>query len=158
MKQSLFFKQSKPSTVKILGFFILLLTLMLIYEGVAKINQIIIMLIIGVVLLAYSISYEFCNSFTNYKHFKLFGLSLFRQNLPSFHPNYISVFSSSTKKDSEWGPIAAMGKQSIGKDYVVRMFNENKHFTVFRSRSLEIARTKATELGKMLNVEVSVKG
>ncbi|KQC30623.1 hypothetical protein [Flagellimonas eckloniae] len=156
MKQSLFFKQSKPITVKILGGFILLLTLALIYEGVAKSNQIIIMLVIGVVLLGYSISFELCNNFNNFKHFKLFGLSLFKQNLPSFSPNYISVFSASYKKGSEWGPVAAIGKHSINKEYVIRLFNQNNHFTVFRSNSLEKATTKATKLGTMLKVEVKI--
>ncbi|UII81587.1 hypothetical protein [Flagellimonas sp. CMM7] len=152
----MFFKQSKPSTVIILGVFMLLLTLLLIYEGTVDLNQIIGMTIIGTVLLSYSISYELRGDFDNIKHFKLFGLSLFKQRF-TFSSDYISVFSTSAKKSSDWGPIAAMGKGTRNEHFVIRLFKENEHFTVFRSKSCETVVPKATELGRILNIEVIIK-
>lgn len=156
MKESMFFKQSKPSTVIILGVFMLLLMLLLMYEGTVELSQIIGMTIIGTVLLAYSVSYELRSDFDNFKHLKLFGLSLFKQKF-AFSSDYISVFSASAKKNSDWGPIAAMGKHTRNDYFVIRLFKENKHLTVFRSRSYEKVVTKATELGRILNIEVMIK-
>lgn len=156
MKESVFFKQPKPSTVIILGVFMLSLTLLLMYEGTVELNQIIGMTIIGTVLLAYSVSYELRNDLENFKHFRLFGLSLFKQKF-IFSSDYISVFSASAKKSSEWGPIAAMGKDTRNEYFVIRLFKANEHFTVFRSNSYETVVAKATELGRILNIEVIIK-
>ena len=108
MKQSISFEQQKPSTIIILGVFTLALTLFLIYEGVAKLDQILIMAIIGIVLLAYSTSYQVHNDFRILKHFMLFGIPLFKQKEFSFSPDHISVFPALFKMNADWGPIAAL--------------------------------------------------
>ncbi|MBS9461289.1 hypothetical protein KIM67_02615 [Flagellimonas sp. 389] len=157
MKQSISFKQQKPSTVIILGVFTLALTLFLIYEGAAKLDQILIMAIIGTVLLAYSTSYRLDDDFKIFKHFKLFGISLFKHKEFSFSPDYISVFPALFKKNAEWGPIAALGKTTENKSYIIRLFNESGHLTVFKSNSFQTISDKAKRLGIMLNVEVKIR-
>jgi len=72
-------------------------------------------------------------------------------------PDYITVFSASFKKDSEWGPVAAMGNQTRSAKYVIRFFKGNKHFTVWMSNSQALAKTKAMELGQLLQTEVRLK-
>lgn len=157
MIKTLFFKQSKPLTVKILGAVFLILVGSLVYEGVAPLNQIIIMSILGMVLLGYSISYEFRSDYTNKKYFQLFGITVFKQKLDVIFPDYITVFSASYKQGSEWGPVAALGKETKEGSYVVRLFKGNKHFTVCKSNSLGSAKNKASRLAELLKVELVLK-
>ncbi len=154
MKKSIFLKQSKPLIANILGTFILLLMLFLLYNETAGLGQLFIMPVIGIFLLSYSTSFEISRKFKNKWHFKLFGITVFKQGLECIFPDYISVFFAVFKKDSEWGPVAAMGNQTREGNYVVRFFKGNSHFTVWRVDSLGAAKVKAIELGELLNVEV----
>lgn len=157
MINSLFFKQSKRLTVKILGAVILILTGTIIFDGAAPLSQIISMSSIGIVLLGYSISYEFRKDYINKKHFQLFGITLFKYKLDVLFPDYIIVFSASFKQGSDWGPVAALGKETKEGSYVVRLFKGKKHFTVCTSNSLASAKDKAGKLAALLNVELIVK-
>lgn len=153
MKKALFFKQSKPLTVIILGACFALLSVFSMYYETGKSEQIITMLFISLILLGYSISFEMHESFNHKKHFKVFGITLFKWKLDCLSPEYITVFSARNIKSSEWGPVSAMGNQLQEQNYVIRMFKGNKHFTVWRTKSESLARTKAEQLAKMLKVE-----
>lgn len=155
--KSIYFKQSKPLTISILGIVILVLLIFLIIENNAGWSQIFIMCLIGFVLLGYSVSYEINDNLNHKTHFKLFGFSLFRQKLEMVFPDYIIVFSALFKKDSDWGPVAALGSQSKGGTYVIRFFKGNRHFTIWKTKNIESANKRAKEVGKLLNVEVRVK-
>lgn len=157
MKNSIYFKQSKPLTVKMLGAIILVLVFFFIYDGIAPLNQIVVMSIIGILLIGYSFSYEFRNDYNNKKHFQLFGISFFKFKLEVFFPDYISVFSASFKKGSDWGPVAALGNDNKEKSYVVRLFKGNKHFTVCQGNSLTVAKAQASKLSNLLKVKTIVK-
>ncbi|TMM58975.1 hypothetical protein FEE95_05950 [Maribacter algarum] len=157
MKKPIFLKQSKPLIATILGTFILLLMLFLLYKEAAGLSQLITMACMGILLLGYSISFEISNTLNHKRHFSLFGITVFKQRLDCISPDYISVFSAVFKKDSEWGPVAAMGNQTWEGNYVVRFFKGNLHFTVWRVDSLDVAKAKAIELGELLNVEVRYK-
>lgn len=151
------FKQPKPITIKILGTVILLMTAFIGYGGTPPLGQMITMLSIGTLLLAYSISYEIKANFNNRRHFKLFGITIFKQSLDIAFPDYITVFSARFKQRSDWGPVAAMGKENSNAAFVVRLFKGNRHFTVFKTNSFDLANIKAEMLGRLLNVEVKGK-
>jgi len=157
MNEPIFLKQAKPIMANILGVFVLILAVFLIYEQTAKMSQLLIMLLIVVLLLGHSTSYEIRQDLRHKKHFKLFGVTVFKQKLECIFPDYITVFSALFKKDAEWGPIAAMGKKGREGNYVVRFFKGNTHFTLWKTNSLDLANRKAMELGKLLNVEVKSK-
>ena len=154
MTKSIFFKQSKPSTVIILGTSIIALALFLVYEGTASLSQILTMIVLGLLLLGYSISYEFDSNLSHKRHIKLFGVSIFRSKLECIFPEYITVFLAVFKKGSDWGPVSAMGKETRDGKYVIRFFKGNTHFTVWKTNSLPIAVSRAAKLGELINVKV----
>lgn len=155
--KSIYFKQTKPLIASILGIVILVLLIFLIIENNTEWSQISIMCLIGFVLWGYSVSYEIKDNLNHNMHFKLFGFSLFRQRLEIVFPDYIIVFSALFKKDSDWGPVAALGSQSKGGTYVIRFFKGNKHFTLWKTNNLELANNRAKEVGELLDVEVRSK-
>ena len=157
MKKALHFKQKKPLTVIILGALMLLLVVYLIFNNSGPLNQKVILGILSIVLIGYSVSFEIGSDFINYRHLKIFGITLFKSKLNISFPDYLIVFSAKYKQGAEWGSVAAMGKQRGGDNYVVRLFKGNKHFTVFRTNSLEVAKTRATELSELLNIEIRGK-
>jgi len=152
--KSVFFKQTKPLTVKILGILFLLFVVLLVLDGKAGVTPIVIMCAIDLVLLGYSISFEIKENLEHKRHLRLLGKSLFTLNLDILSPEYVSVFSARLKKDADWGPIAAMGSQSKNGTYVIRFFKGNRHFTVWKTKSYELAMTRAGEVAKLFNVDV----
>lgn len=157
MKESIFFKQEKPLTVWILGSFLLLLTVYFLLYEEAPLSQIIVMTLLSLVLLGYSTSLEVSSDFRSVKHIKFFGVSLTRTKINMIIPEYIGLFSARYKQGSEWGSVAAMGRERAGHRWVIRLFKRNKHFTLYRSRSFSMAKQKATALSTLLNVELRVK-
>ena len=154
MKTSLFFKQQKPLTVKILGGLLFLLGCIVLVEDKFEITQVAIMFGVSLFLLGYSVSFEIRDSLDHKRHFKLFGITLFKQRLDVFFPEYIVVFSTRTIKSSEWGPVSAMGNTNKGSSFVIRCFKGNEKFTVWRTNSSEQAQQRAIELSQLLNVEI----
>jgi len=112
---------------------------------------------IGLLLVGYSISYEIKSDFNNKTHYKFFGITVFIQRLAIIFPDYITVFSARFKQSSDWGPVAAMGKETDNETFVIRFFKGNRHFTVFKTNSLKLANTEAEKLGLLLNVEIKGK-
>lgn len=157
MMTSIYLKQSKPPIANILGVFILLLVLFLLYEDTAGLGQMITVSCFELVLLGYSISFEISKVLKHKKHYKLFGITVFKQRLECIFPDYISVFSARFKTDAEWGPVAAMGSQTKEGSFVVRFFRGNSYFTVWKGAKLEMAKAKAIALGGLLNVEVRIQ-
>lgn len=157
MKARLFFKQSKPLTVIILGVILLILATITIYEDVTKLEQIITMFCLGLILLGYSVSFEINENYNNKKHFKLFGITTFKSKLELFIPDYVTVFSSTSVKNTEWGPVAAMGSQTKDQSYVVRIFKGHQHFTLWSTKSYNLAKSKAEDLGNLLKIETHLK-
>jgi hypothetical protein len=154
MKTSLFFTQRKPLTVKILGAVLFVLGCLVLLEDNAELTQIITMFGLNAILVGYSNSFEIRDSFDHKKHFKLFGITLFKQRLDVFSPEYIVVFSVTSGKSSEWGPIAAMGNTNKESSFVIRLFRENQKFTVWRTSSSSQAQRRAMELSQLLGVEI----
>lgn len=157
MIEAMHFRQSKPLTVKILGVVILLFIGYIVYVGTPPLSQIITMSATGILLVGYSISYEIKADFSNKKHFKLFGITVFKHSLNLIFPDYITVFSARFKQSSNWGPVAAMGKEIGNTNFVIRFFKGSRHFTIFKTNSLELANTEADKLGKLLKVQVNRK-
>ena len=153
MKTSLFFTQQKPLTVKILGAVLLMFGVLISFEDYSRMSEYLIVLVLSSVLLGYSFSYEISKDLSHKRHFKLFGITLFKQKLDVFSPEYIVVFSVMAGKSSEWGPIAAMGNTNKESSFVIRLFRENQKFTVWRTSSSDKAQQRAMELSRLLNVE-----
>jgi len=157
MKKTLFFEQEKPLTVKILGAVIMLIVLWFVVINSGPLNQVVVMSLIGLTLIGYSISYEITPDFKNKRHFKLFGLSVFKSKLETAFPDYMVVFSAKFKQGAEWGPVGAMGKERTGDSFVIRLFKGNKHFTLYRNKSMQKTKTKAVALSEMIGVEIRGK-
>lgn len=157
MKTSMFFKQEKPITPKVLGFILLLLTAVSLNSTKVPLSQIISMGAIGSALLGYSISYEICKEGVHFKHLKLFGLTVLKTELKSFNPDVIRAFPASFKSNFNWGPVAAMGKQNRTDKYVIRLFEGSRHFTIFKTSSFETASTRAKMLGEILQISTEVR-
>lgn len=157
MINSIFFKQKKPLTVLILGVLIFLFVVYLILNNSGPLNQRVILSILSVLLIGYSVSFEIRKDFGNYKHIKMFGITVFKSKLNIPYPEYLIVFSAKYKQGAEWGSVAAMGKQRGGDNFVIRCFTGNKHFTLFRTKSLEVAKERATGLSNFLGIEIRGK-
>lgn len=153
MKKTLFFKQKKPLTVMILGIVLLIFAFLALSEGSNKLEPIVGMFCIGMLLLGYSISFEINDAYSHKKHFRIFGITIFKSQLDFFKPEYVTVFSSTGVKNSEWGPIAAMGKQIHDHSYVVRLFKGGQYFSLYRTKSYELAKSNADKVGKLLKIE-----
>ncbi|NJB71478.1 hypothetical protein GGR42_001940 [Saonia flava] len=150
----LFFKQTKPTTVKVLGVAMLLLSLFILWNNPLAWHQAITMSVLGVLLLGYSVTYSINNQFEAWRHFQIFGISVYKSKLRIEFPEYITVFSLKHKQSSDWGPVAAMGTGRKGDSYVIRIFKGNKHFTLYRACSLEKARDKAKELSSLTGIQL----
>lgn len=157
MKTSMLFKQEKTITPKVLGFSLLLLTAVSMYSPKVPLSQIISMGAIGGVLLGYSVSYEICKHGLHFKHLKLFGATVLKTKLKFFNPDVIRAFPALFKNNFNWGPVAAIGKHNKGNKYVIRLFDGNRHFTVFKTTSFEAASTKARKLGYIFEVKTEVR-
>lgn len=157
MKTSMFFKQEKPITPKVLGFVLGLLTVFSMNSPKVPLSQIISMGAIGGGLLGYSISYEICKEGLHFKHLKLLGLTVLKTKFKSFKPDVIRAFPVFFKSNFNWGPIAAMGKQNRTEKYVIRLFEGNRHFTIFKTSSFETASTRAQMLGEIMEITTEVR-
>lgn len=155
MKPSLYFRQTKPITAYMLGGLLIIVAISLMNGNDIVWSQIATLAFIALVLFGYSISYEITSDFKNSRHFKFFGLTLFKNKLDIAFPDYITIFAVSFKQGAEWGPVAAMGKNRNGDGFVIRLFKGNKYFTVFRTKSLKVAKEKALALSQKLGVEVA---
>ena len=157
MRNGLFFKQSKPFTVIVLGIVFLTIAALVLIQDATQLEQIITMSCIGIILLGYSISFEMKENYDHKKHFKIFGATIFKGKLKCFIPEYATIFSATGIQNSEWGPVAAMGNQRKDQNYVVRLFKGNQHFTLLRTTSYDIAKDKAEKLGVLLKIEVHIE-
>ena len=152
MKKSIFLKQKKPLTVWMLGGLMLFMAAWFLVTKSGRLDQILTMVVLALILLGYSISYEITEDFNNRRHFKIFGVSLFKSKLGLLYPDYITVFSAMSKQSSQWGPISALGSERKGGNFVLRLFKGSKYVTVYRTKSLELAKVKALELSELLGV------
>ncbi len=152
--KSVFLKQLKPQQATISGSVLLLLIPVLWYFKENSVDKILILLLIGLVLIGYSVTYEIQKGFENYKRIRLFGVTLWKQKLKVLFPEYISVFSTSFKKDNEWGTVAALGTKSVNENVVIKFFKGQKNEIVYKSSEYANALEKANELSVMLNVRV----
>ncbi len=150
-------KQPKPLTVSIISYFLLFILLCLLFTNTAPLSQYIFLSIICFVLIGYAINYKVSKDFVIHKHFTIFGFTVFKSTISFPFPDYIIVFSSIYKQGAEWGSVAAMGNKRTGDNYVIRLFKGNKHFTLFRTTSFEIAKQKAIDLSNLTNVEIRGK-
>jgi len=157
MSNAMFFKQSKPVTVQILGVILLVLMAISVYEGEPPLSQIISMSAMGIILLGYSVSYEIRSDFDNKRHIQLFGISVLKSKLKLSYPEYVTVFSARFKQNTDWGPVAALGKEANSGSFVIRLFKGNKYFTVFKTKLIETANMKAEKLAKLLGVSVNLQ-
>ncbi len=152
--EKMLFKQPKPQKILILGVLILVFAFYVMLNKESPWSQIITMVLIGLVLFGYSVSYEITKNFKSYKHFKMLGLIIWKQRITLDRPDYISVFSASFKQDNEWGTVSALGTKTRNNAIVIRLFKGNKYFTVYKTYRYENAIEKAQKLGALLGVEV----
>lgn len=157
MMKSMILFQPKPMTIKVLGVFLLFLLMVVIYEGSSTTGQSATIFVLGLMLLGYSVAYELRSDFNHLKHFKLFGITCYKTKLRFFQPEKAKAFPVLTKRSFDWGPVSAMGKRSDEKHYVIRLFNGNQHFTVFRNGSLEEVKGRGQELSSVLGVAMEIR-
>jgi len=157
MRESLYFAQPKPITAYMLAGLLIVVVILLLNGNSIVWGQVIILTCIALVLSGYSISYEIVSDFNNKRHFKLLGLTLFTNKLDIVFPDYITIFEANFKRGSEWGPVSAMGNKRSSDAIVIRLFKGNRHFTVFRTKSLQDAKEKANALSELIEVKIIEK-
>ena len=157
MKEFLLFKQRKPITVTILGAFLLALLALIVYEQRVPLSQTVVMLAGGILLLAYSVSYEIRKDFKHKKHLKLFGMTVLRSKLDYFEQERGVVLPTVSRKSNNWGPISAIGTKSTNSEYVIRLFKGNRYFTLYRSNSFELIVDLGKQLSEVLEVPIDIK-
>ncbi|TPN87846.1 hypothetical protein [Aquimarina algicola] len=148
------FKQQKPLKAKILSVIVAVFSVLILLVSTGSIIPRILFFCVSMVVLGYSISYEIKENFLNRKHFSVFGVKIFSTALKLEYPDYISVFSTSSSINNEWGAIAAIGTKERHDNIVVRFFTDNRNFTLYRTNNYEEAFRKATTLQKILNIEL----
>ena len=147
-------KQIKPLTVKILGAFLFILTIWMLFQYQPPISQIVVMFLISFILIGYQVSFEFNKAFKNKRLLKLFGIVVWSSKMDSIFPDYIKIHSGNYKQNNEFGPVSALGNSRQYGFYAVHFFKGNKHFTAFKSTRMEEALSKAKELSALLEVEL----
>ena len=109
---------------------------------------------LSLVLLGYSVSYKITKEYCNYKQFSFFGIVVFKRRLEILSPRYISLYGSSFSKSNDWGPVSALGTKSNWYGFVIRIFNKEDSFAIYRSNNLIRTRKLAFELSELLVVEL----
>ena len=117
-------------------------------------DQVLILLTMGILLIGFRSYYIISSEFKNKIGYSFFGLTFFKGKLNILSPDYISLFSINQKRSNEYGPVSALGSISKDSFFIIRLFKENKHFTIYKSKDYTEVRTKAVELSNMLNVEL----
>jgi len=146
--------QLKPLKIKILGFLLILMFFISMYFVSARYLDSVIFLVLGILLLGYTVNYEINKDFRNYKSFGFFGFTLLRKVVRISFPEYISVFETNQTSDNNWSTVSALGTQENYNMFVVRFFNNNQKFTVYKSSDYKSALTIANKIGKMLDVDI----
>lgn len=144
------FKQKKPVKAVIFGLLFLLISIL----GSTGIVQFVVLLIVGLILLGYRITYRINKDFRNYKIISIFGISLLKLNLILAFPDYISIFGANFSRSNDFGPVAALGTQHKSDEIVIRFFNGSENNTIFMSDNYNLVKEKANALHEMLGVEL----
>jgi len=101
----------KPLTVKILGTFLLFLTIWMISKYNTPARQIVVMLLLSFILVGYQVCFEFNIPYKNRRLIKFFGVVVWSSPLEVIFPDYIKIYCGHYKQDSEFGPVSALGNK-----------------------------------------------
>ncbi|WP_025744051.1 hypothetical protein [Aquimarina pacifica] len=103
---------------------------------------------VGVFLVGFSDVYRINKDFNNENLYRFFGKVFWKTKLSLEFPEYISVFHASfVSRDDD-------GSEDRYKEWVIRFFNENRHFTILQHSDYNMVLEKANELGTLLDVPV----
>lgn len=144
------FLQEKPIKAKILGIVLIVFS----FFTLDILSQFISLILLGSLILGYSVNYKITKDFKNKKIISLFGLPIIKTNLNIQYPEYISIFGASFSQENQWGPVAALGTSSKSDKIVIRLFKDHDRFTLLKSNNYEVAKEKATKLSEMLEVNL----
>ena len=147
-------EQTKPQQAYISGIVLLVLTPILWYYNENSLDKILVLLLIGIIVVGYSITYEIKEGFENYKRINIFGITIWKQKLHILFPDYISIFSASFKKGNEWGAVSALGTKSKYGGVAIKFFKGHKNEIVYKSNDYSKALKKANELSFLLKVRL----
>tara|TARA_B110000305_G_C19283163_1_gene560332 strand:+ start:507 stop:974 length:468 start_codon:yes stop_codon:yes gene_type:complete len=148
--RELCFKQGNPITLMILGSLPLVFGLI----NYSDLTVSVIVLSPSLVLLGYSVSYKTTKEYCNYNRLIFFGIVVFKRRLEIFFLRYISFYASIFFKLNDWGPVSALGTKSNSDGFVIRIFNKEDSFAIYRSNNLIRTRKLAFELSELLVVEL----
>lgn len=154
---SIIFKQTKPLTVVILGYFLAFIFLLFVVFHKPPLSQLLILFLLAFVLIGYSIRFEIESNYLNTKLFSLFGFVIFKQKLIIIFPEYIVLMPSTFSSSSDWGSVAALGKGKSNSFYVIRLFKGRDNFILYKSASLSIAKQKAEALSTLIGVPLKTR-
>lgn len=143
-------KKEKPLRVWAIGSMLIITGLL----GWGKWDQVIILVTLGLLIFGYTKSYKITSDYKNFTIYSFFSIPILKRKLDILFPEYISIFSSNGKRMNEYGPVSALGSISKERSFMIRFFNSNKHFTIFRSKNKEALIDKAESISKMLNVKL----
>ena len=144
--------QKKPLVAILLGYFLLFLTVYYLFNHNAPWAQLVFMSALGLFLVGYSNAFLIKKTESR-RLLRIFGTPVWGSNLDLNASDYISVFPVRSWKNSDWGPVAAVGNKTKNDGYVVRAFSGSRHFTLLRTPNLSFARSKGVAVSHLFEVE-----
>ncbi|MFC4095791.1 hypothetical protein [Euzebyella saccharophila] len=151
--EEVLFVQKKPLVATILGYFLLLVTVYYLFNHNAPWAQLVFMSVLGLFLVGYSNAF-LVKKAESRRLLRFFGTPIWGATLDLTAPDYIVVFPVRSWKNSDWGPVAAVGNKTKNDGYVVRAFSGKGHFTFVRTSNLSFARSQGTAVSQLLEVDL----
>ncbi len=150
MVDSITFKQHRPVKAFYIGVPIIIVG----FIGWGNWDQVIILSAIGLLIIGFEKQYTISKDYINRVGYGFFGLQIFKKKTEILYPDYVSIFSINQKRSNEYGPVSAVGSVSKDSFFVIRLFQTNKYFTLYKSKNYNQAYDKAKELSKMLEIDL----
>jgi len=148
--QQLIFKQHRPAKAWYIGGALFALSFLCWGQW----NQVVTLASIAILIIGFESKYAINDENKNATIYGFFGIPLFKKKAKILYPDYISIFNTNQKSNNEYGPVAALGSVSKDAFFVIRLFKENNHFTLYKSKKYDQVYNKAEALSKMLNVDL----
>ncbi|XLS29247.1 hypothetical protein ACJD0Z_00155 [Flavobacteriaceae bacterium M23B6Z8] len=144
------FRERLPGKARILGVFFIVFGII----SWTQPDAFIVLTLVGIVLLIFRIEKEIHSDFKNKIRYKLGFITVFKKNWRIKFPDYISMFKTHSSTKHEWGPVAALGKESKDLKYHIRFFTENEWTNIVTTNRRNEVEEAGVKLKKLLQVEV----
>lgn len=146
----LVFKEKLPLKARIIGGFLTLFGLI----SWSQPDAFFTLIVLGIIILVFQINKEIHSDFQNIIKYKIGPIPVFSKKWKIIYPDYISLFKTNTSTKHEWGPVAAMGKESNNIKYHIRFFSKNEWVNIHTTTKKNEALRVGEQLKSLLQVEL----